>query len=45
MRCLPLPCGSTRIALRDDISVLVLKVMPRAGDDVRRMTIRLPISA
>ena len=29
----------------DDISVLVLKVMPLSGDDVRRMTIRLPILA
>jgi serine phosphatase RsbU (regulator of sigma subunit) len=29
----------------DDISVLVLKVIPRSGDDVRRMTIRLPLSA
>jgi serine/threonine protein phosphatase PrpC len=29
----------------DDISVLVLKVTPLSGDDVRRMTIRLPISA
>ncbi len=28
----------------DDISVLVLKVVPRGGDDVRRMTVRLPIS-
>jgi serine phosphatase RsbU (regulator of sigma subunit) len=28
----------------DDISVLVLKVVPRGGDDVRRMNIRLPIS-
>ncbi|MGE5252184.1 MAG: hypothetical protein ACM3QS_18430, partial [Bacteroidota bacterium] len=27
----------------DDISVVVIKVMPLAGDDVRRMTIRLPI--
>jgi serine phosphatase RsbU (regulator of sigma subunit) len=27
----------------DDISVLVLRVFPRAGDDVRRMGIRLPI--
>jgi serine phosphatase RsbU (regulator of sigma subunit) len=27
----------------DDISVLVLKVVPRTGDDVRRMTVRLPI--
>ena len=27
----------------DDISVLVLKVAPRLGDDVRRMTVRLPI--
>ena len=29
----------------DDISVLVLRVTPRSGDDVRRMNIRLPISA
>jgi serine phosphatase RsbU (regulator of sigma subunit) len=29
----------------DDISVLVLKVSPRAGDDVRRMSVRLPIDA
>jgi serine phosphatase RsbU (regulator of sigma subunit) len=28
----------------DDISVLVLKVSPRAGDNVRRMTVRLPLS-
>jgi serine phosphatase RsbU (regulator of sigma subunit) len=28
----------------DDISVLVLKVIPLSGDDVRRMTIRLPIA-
>jgi hypothetical protein len=28
----------------DDISVLVLKVVPRSGDEVRRMNIRLPIS-
>ncbi len=28
----------------DDISVLVLKVVPQTGDDVRRMNIRLPIS-
>ncbi len=28
----------------DDISVLVLKVTPLSGDDVRRMTVRLPIS-
>jgi len=27
----------------DDISVLVLKVIARQGDDVRRMTVRLPI--
>ncbi|MDI6770524.1 MAG: PP2C family protein-serine/threonine phosphatase [Anaerolineales bacterium] len=27
----------------DDISVAVLKVMKRQGDDVRRMTVRLPI--
>lgn len=29
----------------DDISVLVLRVSPRSGDDVRRMTVRLPINA
>ncbi len=29
----------------DDISVLVLKVVPRSGDEVRRMSLRLPISA
>lgn len=28
----------------DDISVLVLKVVAKSGDDVRRMSIRLPIS-
>ncbi len=28
----------------DDISVVVLKVMKRRGDDVRRMTVRLPIN-
>jgi serine phosphatase RsbU (regulator of sigma subunit) len=27
----------------DDISVLVLKVIARVGDNVRRMTVRLPI--
>ena len=27
----------------DDISVIVLKVTARAGDNVRRMTVRLPI--
>jgi serine phosphatase RsbU (regulator of sigma subunit) len=27
----------------DDISVLILKVSPRTSDDVRRMTVRLPI--
>jgi hypothetical protein len=27
----------------DDISVLVVKVTSRIGDDVRRMTVRLPI--
>jgi serine phosphatase RsbU (regulator of sigma subunit) len=27
----------------DDISVVVVKVMKRSGDDVRRMTVRLPI--
>jgi serine phosphatase RsbU (regulator of sigma subunit) len=27
----------------DDISVLVLKVIPRTGDPVRRMTVRLPL--
>jgi serine phosphatase RsbU (regulator of sigma subunit) len=29
----------------DDISVLVVKVSPRTGDDVRRMSVRLPIHA
>lgn len=29
----------------DDISVLVLRVSPRLGDEVRRMTVRLPIHA
>jgi serine phosphatase RsbU (regulator of sigma subunit) len=29
----------------DDISVLVLKVAPRGGDNVRRMSIRLPLTA
>lgn len=29
----------------DDISVVVLKVMKRRGDDVRRLTVRLPIGA
>jgi hypothetical protein len=29
----------------DDISVLVLKVTSRTGDNVRRMTVRLPIEA
>lgn len=29
----------------DDISVLVLRVSPRTGDDVRRMNVRLPINA
>jgi len=28
----------------DDISVVVLRVMPRMGDDVRRMTVRVPIN-
>ncbi len=28
----------------DDISVLVLKVVPLAGDEVRRMTVRLPLN-
>ncbi len=28
---------------RDDISVLVLRVLERTGDDVRRLTIRLPV--
>ena len=27
----------------DDISVVVLRVMGRSGDDVRRMTVRLPL--
>ncbi|MCB0117894.1 MAG: SpoIIE family protein phosphatase [Anaerolineales bacterium] len=29
----------------DDVSVLVLRVLSRRGDDVRRMTVRLPINA
>ena len=29
----------------DDVSVLVLRVSPRTGDEVRRMTVRLPIHA
>jgi serine phosphatase RsbU (regulator of sigma subunit) len=29
----------------DDVSVLVLRVSPRIGDEVRRMTVRLPIHA
>jgi hypothetical protein len=28
----------------DDISVVVLKVLKRQGDNVRRMTVRLPIN-
>jgi hypothetical protein len=28
----------------DDISVVVLKVLKRSGDNVRRMTVRLPIN-
>ena len=28
----------------DDISVVVLKVLKRSGDDVRRMAVRLPIN-
>jgi serine phosphatase RsbU (regulator of sigma subunit) len=28
----------------DDISVVVLRVMPRTGDNVRRMTVRVPIN-
>jgi serine phosphatase RsbU (regulator of sigma subunit) len=28
----------------DDISVVVMRVMPRDGDDVRRMSVRLPIN-
>jgi len=28
---------------RDDISVLVLRIVDRAGDGVRRMTLRLPV--
>jgi serine phosphatase RsbU (regulator of sigma subunit) len=28
----------------DDISVVVMRVMPRNGDDVRRMSLRLPIN-
>jgi serine phosphatase RsbU (regulator of sigma subunit) len=29
----------------DDISVLALKVVPRNGDEVRRMTVRLPLNS
>lgn len=29
----------------DDISVAVLRVVPRNGDDVRRMTVRLPLTS
>lgn len=29
----------------DDVSVVVMKVSPREGDDVRRMSVRLPINA
>jgi serine phosphatase RsbU (regulator of sigma subunit) len=29
----------------DDISVVVLRVMPRKGDDVRRITMRIPIES
>jgi serine phosphatase RsbU (regulator of sigma subunit) len=28
----------------DDISVVVVSIMPQAGDDVRRMTVRLPLT-
>ena len=28
----------------DDISVVVMRVMTRQGDDVRRMSVRLPIN-
>jgi serine phosphatase RsbU (regulator of sigma subunit) len=28
----------------DDISIAVLRVVPRSGDDVRRMTVRLPLT-
>jgi hypothetical protein len=28
----------------DDISVVVLQVLPKLGDLVRRMTVRLPVS-
>ncbi len=28
----------------DDISVVVLKVLKHSGDEVRRMTVRLPIN-
>lgn len=29
----------------DDISVAVLRILPQSGDDVRRMTVRLPFSS
>ena len=29
----------------DDISVVVLRVLPLRGDEVRRMSVRLPIQA
>jgi len=29
----------------DDVSVVVLRVMPRQGDEARRMTMRLPFQA
>ena len=28
----------------DDMSIMILKVVPRSGDDVRRMIVRLPIN-
>jgi len=28
----------------DDISVVVMRVMPRNGDNVRRMAVRVPIN-
>ena len=28
----------------DDISIVVLRVMPPAGDEIRRMSVRLPLS-
>ena len=38
-----LPLIDELLAVQDDISVVVLKVLKRSGDDVRRMMVRLPI--